>query len=639
MAHHRKILPLFQKAGILSFLPLLGLFLVLQPVAEASSITVPDEAPTVQAALNASVDSVFIRGGFYPETPVVSQQVRLMAIPGNIAYPRPVLSGILIQPTITPIVLPLFAFDSLDISGHVFIRNDDVFCEIAFRHCNLGSGISDQSQYLSTAALRLEGCTVSGTAQVRVDGLCAVDSCIVHGELTVGEQDAELRVTNCRFQGAGSGFAILGSPLILSCDIINNLIDQYEFGIKVYVDAYATVSSNTVTYCSEEGISALQHGTVVTGNTVRGCGTGIVAGTVDDLRVIGNTIAGSRDFGFYGFICCTGTIGGNVIWGSGLDGMRVGGEGGLDVTVVNNSSCLNGGSGFAPSFTLIVGGTERCQVLNNVASSNSAYGIRWLTPDATKVACNDWWGNRMGNVDGRAASDEDFSLDPKFCDGAAGDFHLREGSPLINRAGCDTLVGALGMGCDTTTTSTLVMHLVAERIDDGIRIMWEVEGWPTGSEIWLERSENQVGPWSRPLTERSSQGATVIEIDHSAIPDHTYWYRLVGWESGTSDVVGSPVRIDPVVNWRFGLAGLAPNPGTGPVEIRFAVGHAAVVDIEIFDVQGRNIATVVHGLMAAGSHVARWSGSTGRGSAPSGLYLLRYRYPGGQQCRHLVRSL
>ena len=70
-----------------------------------------------------------------------------------------------------------------------------------------------------------------------------------------------------------------------------------------------------------------------------------------------------------------------------------------------------------------------------------------------------------------------------------------------------------------------------------------------------------------------------------------------------------------------------------PVQISFTLPREATVEMDLYDLQGRRLASLAHGSLAAGAHVVEWSG---RSMAP-GMYLLDYRYPGGHQIRRFVR--
>jgi len=74
----------------------------------------------------------------------------------------------------------------------------------------------------------------------------------------------------------------------------------------------------------------------------------------------------------------------------------------------------------------------------------------------------------------------------------------------------------------------------------------------------------------------------------------------------------------------FALYPARPNLFRTATNIRFDVPRAAPVDIEIFDLQGRRVRTLVRGPQAAGVHEAVWNqtNDTGTRAAP-GVYLYR----------------
>jgi hypothetical protein len=86
------------------------------------------------------------------------------------------------------------------------------------------------------------------------------------------------------------------------------------------------------------------------------------------------------------------------------------------------------------------------------------------------------------------------------------------------------------------------------------------------------------------------------------------------------------------------LVQVGPNPGSGPVRIDFALQDAAAIEIDVFDVQGRRVASPARGEWQAGTHAVEWDGLSRTGEpVPSGIYLLRYTYPGGEDWRRVVR--
>jgi len=273
---------------------------------------------------------------------------------------------------------------------------------------------------------------------------------------------------------------------------------------------------------------------------------------------------------------------------------------------------------------------------NNIGFGNGGWGVTAVPAGIVTLGCNDWFGNALGAVNGVMADSTDQSVDPLFCNVEGGDVRLDGSSPLLGVFGCGQ-IGALGVGCGVT--ATLVRRFTAERASDGIRIVWEVAEGATASEVWLERSEAMEGQaWIRPLTERSVENLAVVELDRKVVPDRAYWYRLVAREGSDFIVIGPPIVVQGEARTDFRLVEVGPSPGGGPVRVGFALKYTAAIEIVVFDVQGRRVASLGGGVWPAGTHVVEWNGLTRNGqAAPAGLYLLRYAYPGGQDRRHLVR--
>lgn len=74
----------------------------------------------------------------------------------------------------------------------------------------------------------------------------------------------------------------------------------------------------------------------------------------------------------------------------------------------------------------------------------------------------------------------------------------------------------------------------------------------------------------------------------------------------------------------FALHSAHPNPFNGATKIGFDLPSAASVRVEVFDIQGRRVATLLNESRAAGRHFVEWNGSGDAGRrAPAGIYLCR----------------
>jgi hypothetical protein len=80
-----------------------------------------------------------------------------------------------------------------------------------------------------------------------------------------------------------------------------------------------------------------------------------------------------------------------------------------------------------------------------------------------------------------------------------------------------------------------------------------------------------------------------------------------------------------------------PNPFSSTVRIGFGIPAAGVVKIEVYDVAGRRLATLLDGEQSPGFHSVIWDGRTAQGErvAP-GVYFTRVRYNGKSDVKKMI---
>jgi hypothetical protein len=121
-----------------------------------------------------------------------------------------------------------------------------------------------------------------------------------------------------------------------------------------------------------------------------------------------------------------------------------------------------------------------------------------------------------------------------------------------------------------------------------------------------------------------------------AVPDHETSFALLivsaldrfGWAaaetSGAFTIVGSLTGVAGQVPARDALLPGYPNPFNGGTELGFSLRAPARVSLAIFDLRGRQVATLADGEWPAGTHRVRWLGIDGGGRpASSGTYVAR----------------
>jgi len=88
---------------------------------------------------------------------------------------------------------------------------------------------------------------------------------------------------------------------------------------------------------------------------------------------------------------------------------------------------------------------------------------------------------------------------------------------------------------------------------------------------------------------------------------------------------------------RVSLAQNSPNPFGAETRLAFSLGTETAMDLSVYDVAGRRVATLISGTMTAGDHHLAWNGtdSNGRRVAP-GVYVYRLDTPEASLSRKMV---
>ncbi|MCB1164161.1 T9SS type A sorting domain-containing protein, partial [bacterium] len=76
------------------------------------------------------------------------------------------------------------------------------------------------------------------------------------------------------------------------------------------------------------------------------------------------------------------------------------------------------------------------------------------------------------------------------------------------------------------------------------------------------------------------------------------------------------------------------NPTT---HIRFTLDEPAEVELTVFDVTGRRVDTLAHGMLLGGTRELRWDGTDERGTpVAGGVYLYRLTVAGRSETRKML---
>jgi len=591
----------------------------------AGVVTVPDDSPSVQAAIDLGADTVLIRTGEYPEIPSVPRGVVILGL----GIPRPHLAGLAISNPNGQLSWT-WRVQDIDFAGPVSIRTPNYqnrLLDISFVRCRLVGGIQhDQatsSDPYDIMDFRLLACQL-GAASIGRSARLVMHADTIDAGISWGVVE-HVSVDSCWFRGGSrEALQVWGDVGIAQID--NNVFENAGKGLAIVNGEQVAIHSNVVRHMTGTGIEVWGKFGVLDSNSIQDCGTGLWS-ACDGVSLVRNSVVRIRDMAAYFLVPESIVAEQNVIGDCGSDAIFVQSPSQADITFRQNTLYRAGRSGLV----IADGGDNTLTLEDNLIFGSGTFGLYVATTfRSDTLRCNDWYANSADPVTGMPMSPSDFTLDPLFCDISQGDAHLSAGSPLLNAGGCG-LVGALGQGCDAPMACRLATF-TATSATDGVEVRWQVADAAPGFVAWIERAEAVGGPWARVESQRTSDGDVTVEYDRTTAPARSYWYRLVATDRGLTRALGEPIQVETAPPTRFALLGTGPNPSPGAVEATFQLPHAAEITLELFDAQGRRVATLARGSWPAGVHRANWAGA----QPASGLYLVRYRHPGGEDLRRIA---
>jgi len=416
-------------------------------------------------------------------------------------------------------------------------------------------------------------------------------------------------------------------------------------------------ASESAVYCEASSV-VIEDNYISGGLGGRRNGLGIVLTSSLASRIANNTIAdGDSDYEYLGGIQYDGStesvIEGNLIYGHYGSGIRCRSSIRIANNVIHsNYGSWTGGGIYCEASPIIegntiVGNSSRkgagiyCAegsspiIRNNIIANNDRGGSSeggegiYFDSSSITIECNDVFGNEGGNYSGipdQTGLNGNISMNPIFCDAAAHDYSIHEMSPCApgNHPGGNEcgLIGARGVGCYYIATLVRSSRVVAEQ--SAIVVTWELAKAEDDLRFTVLRSEPPSVDYVEIAgAEIARSGASYSFRDSRCEPGATYRYRIDAIdETGRralfeTDAVSLP-------EMPLALHQNHPNPFNPSTTVGYYLPRRCRVRIEVHDVSGRRVATLVDAERERGAHTAVWNGIDERGNAvASGVYFAR----------------
>ena len=149
---------------------------------------------------------------------------------------------------------------------------------------------------------------------------------------------------------------------------------------------------------------------------------------------------------------------------------------------------------------------------------------------------------------------------------------------------------------------------------------------------------------SRGATDAANRPHHLARVEFTPEEDGTYYiaatgesFEAGGYELKVKDITAGPASKPAVASEPPGLAPNVPNPFNPSTVIPYRLDADGPVRLEIYNLLGQRMRTLVDEVQAAGAYRVRWDARDGRGAAvAAGVYFIRLHYPGGVQTRRML---
>lgn len=217
-------------------------------------------------------------------------------------------------------------------------------------------------------------------------------------------------------------------------------------------------------------------------------------------------------------------------------------------------------------------------------------------------------------------------------------------------------------GSTTVGIATVVSTFAGEALDGGAALNWQTQNENRLAGFEILRATELNGNYqmiASYLTHPALKAAgntslpqTYYFTDNGLVNGAVYWYKLVSVSYNGEKNYYGPLRLTPAsayanslnngaIPLRMDLHSNYPNPFNPSTTIRFDLPAASAgfydVRMEVYDIRGSRVKTLLNGKFAPGSYALEWDGAGERGNpVPSGIYIYSLRANDKQFARRMI---
>ena len=176
----------------------------------------------------------------------------------------------------------------------------------------------------------------------------------------------------------------------------------------------------------------------------------------------------------------------------------------------------------------------------------------------------------------------------------------------------------------SSTTAVYLSYFTASRSSVSATLRWET--LDATDHLGFHVYRQQAGTERERLTDQLLKGQSKYEFIDPTPPREgaEYWLAEIS-RTGESTWHGPAILPPASLPARLTLGPGVPNPFGSQTQITYSIPGSQHVELVLYDLQGRRIATLVDEDQGPGEYTVSWDGRVDTGMAPSGLYFLRLR--------------